>query len=342
MICRNFSSRILAKTIWQNGLSFIVLLFLFTGCAAPLHPPEPIYPVTAFVPEDVGNEVSRFAPVFLVDESDKSYNLIGRPMARIDEDGDEEIYVDSREPAIFWQKLEFTTDRGRYTNLVYRIHFPEVPFNLIPFHLTSGDNVGLIVVVTLNDKQEPVLLTMVNTCGCYLGIIPTTFLPEDAYPEDWDTANQFIYGEYLPGLITYNSDDLDKGSRLFMIHLRGGTHRVKCIQPLAKQEELAKHETVITPLLNIAKLDLLQLDGTTTSFFETTGPKKGLVKGSNKIWERLFMSWWALDWNIGMDKRYGPSEEMETVFYTSLKIWARDDSDMWNFPRFLKYWGWNL
>jgi hypothetical protein len=58
--------------------------------------------------------------------------------------------------------------------------------------------------------------------------------------------------------------------------------------------------------------------------------------------ERFFVSWWAFDWHVGEDKAYGPAEETGTVFYTSLKFWRRDVSDMWFFDRFLKYWGWNL
>ena len=28
--------------------------------------------------------------------------------------------------------------------------------------------------------------------------------------------------------------------------------------------------------------------------------------------------------------------------YTSLKPWNRNESDMWNFARFLEFWGWRL
>lgn len=54
------------------------------------------------------------------------------------------------------------------------------------------------------------------------------------------------------------------------------------------------------------------------------------------------MSWWAFDWYVGENKRLGPAEETGTTFYTSLKFWARDKSDIWNFGSFLKYWGWGL
>ncbi len=95
-------------------------------------------------------------------------------------------------------------------------------------------------------------------------------------------------------------------------------------------------------LAPIAALDALPADGQTTSFFETSGARKGYVKGSSKPLERLLISWWALDWRVGQDKRYGPAEEMNTTFYTSLKPWRREQSDMWPFAEFLRYWGWRL
>lgn len=54
------------------------------------------------------------------------------------------------------------------------------------------------------------------------------------------------------------------------------------------------------------------------------------------------MSWWTFDLYIGNDKRLGDPAETGTVFYTSLKPWARDKSNMWFFADFLDYWGWQL
>jgi hypothetical protein len=64
--------------------------------------------------------------------------------------------------------------------------------------------------------------------------------------------------------------------------------------------------------------------------------------GFFKPLEKLFMSWWSMDWRVGEDKDLGPKEKTGTTFYTSLKFWAREKSDLWNFARFLKYWGWEL
>ena len=100
--------------------------------------------------------VLRYEPLFLVHNIDETYNRIGRPSARLDDQGKEQIYVDTEHPAIYYLKRYFTTQKGNYTNLIYRVHFPKVPFSLIPFHLTAGKNVGLLVVITLDSVQRPV------------------------------------------------------------------------------------------------------------------------------------------------------------------------------------------
>jgi hypothetical protein len=80
----------------------------------------------------------------------------------------------------------------------------------------------------------------------------------------------------------------------------------------------------------------------TTPFFIQEGRRKGYVKGSKKPLERLFMSWWTFDPYIGRDKAYGDPEVTGTRFFISIKFWRRDDSNLWDFPRTLRYFGWKL
>jgi hypothetical protein len=96
----------------------------------------------------------------------------------------------------------------------------------------------------------------------------------------------------------------------------------------------------LLPLEALEQLDLG--NGATTSFYETAGDRRGYVKESYKPRERLFMSWWALDWRVGEDKKLGRDKDDGIEFYTSLKPWARSASDMRDFAAFLKYWGWRL
>lgn len=92
----------------------------------------------------------------------------------------------------------------------------------------------------------------------------------------------------------------------------------------------------------MADLQALPLDGTSTSFFEEQGSRRGYVKNSQKHLERLLMGWWSLDLHVGEDKALGPVEETGVILYTSLKPWARRQSDLWPFAEFLHYWGWML
>ena len=90
------------------------------------------------------------------------------------------------------------------------------------------------------------------------------------------------------------------------------------------------------------RLDRLPVEDGTTSFYYSEGLLKGHVKGSIKPWETLFMSLISLDLFVGSDKAYAATAETDNPFYTSLKPWRREDSNMWEFARFLYYWGWRL
>ena len=173
-----------------------------------------------------------YAPLFLTHNYGASYNRIGEPSARHDDRGTEQIYIDTGNPIIYFFKNTFTTPKGNYTNLIYRVHFPKVPFRLIPFYLTAGKNVGLMVVITLDSQQRPVLVTTVHTCGCYLVIVPTSFLPRDALPVKWREKPIRAYGENLPWVLDYSKIRDPK----LLIHLRPGVHRVMDIEIIDKHK----------------------------------------------------------------------------------------------------------
>ena len=334
------------KTGWPDPLirglrttlrSAATLLFLTAvmSCAKPA-PIVDLNRQTLFVAEG-DTPLHVHAPSFVIDQPPKDYNLIGTPTATLQENGNELIFIDPSKATLYAEERSFQTARGDYRNLIYRVHFEKVPAR----HLVAGKNIGLIVVVTLNRDDQPVLLTVVHTCGCYLGIIPTSYLDDAALPEGWDrTAMQNIYGEQLPGNLDFGDSDL-RDTRIMLL-LADGTHRASNVWLQAATELPAGAMTpmALAPLDSLNRLKLA--NGGTTSFFETEGSRKGLVKGSSKPWERLFMSWWALAWNIGVDKKLGVDATYVDTFYTSLKPWARDDSDMRDFRRFLEYWGWKL
>jgi hypothetical protein len=236
-------------------------------------------------------------------------------------------------------KRRFRTEKATYTNLIYRVHFPKVPYSLIPFNLTAGKNVGLMVVVTFNTDNLPVLITTVHTCGCYKAIVPTQYLPDDALPENWTGKQLYVYGEKLPALLQYHAVSTPQ----LMVHVRPGVHRVMNLEVRDTQVLSAdRYRVVPMKTVPMEQLAALPANNGTTSFYHTGGILKGHVKGSVKPLETLFMSLISLDLFVGTDKAYADAAETGNPFYTSLKPWRRDDSDMWNFSNFLSYWGWRL
>lgn len=316
------------------------VLMILSGCAH--HKKIPVEK-TKTVYQGQGMEenlIFQQAPLFLVHDNTLTYNRIGRPSAKYDHQGNEKIYVDTDHPTIYYLKRQFATPKGRYTNLIYRVHFPKVPFSLIPFYLTAGKNVGLLVIITLDSAKRPVLVTTVGTCGCYLAIVPTSFLPGDALPDKWQDKPLNIYGEILPARLSYANRNTSK----LLIHIRPGVHRVMDLEVVdEKNIKTSRFLTIIpAPLKPIQELEQIPLDSTSTSFYYDTGVLKGHVKGSIKPWESIFLSLLSLDFFVGTDKVYGDSKETGNPFYTSLKPWNRNASSMWDFEAFLKFWGWGL
>jgi hypothetical protein len=325
-----------AGRIGRRGV--FLCLALAAGCAT-VPAPVPLGPPAAFVATGDGL-AARFAPVFVPQRPDLTHNRVGTPFATRAADGAEHVGVDPDRPAVFVRRIPFATARGTYTNLVYRVHFTRVPYAPRFSHVSAGPNVGLLVVVTLDAAERPVLVTTVHTCGCYLAFLPTAALPEDAYPPGWDSGGQGVWGEHLPGRLTLPAG---LGNARPVLWLRAGTHRVMHAALMTDAGIAAAFRTIPAPLRPVEALDALPLaGGGTTSFFHTEGPLAGYVKGSSKPLELLAAAWWALDSRVGVDKRYGPADKMRTRFYTSLKFWRRTESDMWPFADFLRYWGWRL
>lgn len=326
-------------TFWAEvGIAVIVLIL--SGCAYSqkgIH--DPIN--TIYLSQGERDSlISRFVPVFLIYNYREPYNRIGIPSATFDARGNEKIYVDHQRPAIYHMIRQFSTEKGTYTNLIYRVHFPEIPFSLIPFHISAGKNVGLMVVITLDTSNRPLLVTTVGTCGCYAAIVPTSYLPPETLPLDWKNEPLEVYGEKLTHLLDFEKL---KNPRL-VIHLRSEVHRVMRLEPMEEERlrDPKRFSIIRAPLIPMTTLEQIPINGEKTSFYHDRGPLKGHVKGSVKLWETLFLSLVSQDLFVGTDKIYGDSEITENPFYTSLKPWNRKSSDMWNFARFLQFWGWRL
>ncbi|BHH82042.1 hypothetical protein LA52FAK_03310 [Desulforhopalus sp. 52FAK] len=250
---------------------------------------------------------------------------------------DIELQVNPRIASLYFEQDHFTTEKGTYTNRIYRLHFPEVPFGLCTLNITAGKNPGLLIIYTSDRYDRLVLITTVHTCGCYLAFFPTGDLAEDAFPDNWPQSIQTVFGYKLPGIISSQTTS----DKPYTFTIASETHRVIGVSKAGIDHT---DFTQIRPLRlhPMTQLSNLPYQSGAVSFFETDGPRAGYVKNNNKPLERLLISWWAFDWHVGEDKAYGRSDSSTTPFYTSLKFWQRDNSDMKDFPRFLSYWGWNL
>lgn len=265
-----------------------LLLSILTSCARPHLPADPGSSL-AITARDEDQLTGRLLPVFLIENPREFYNLIGTPRATAARHGSACVSVDPAQSSIYTREERFSTANGTYTNLIYRIHFPETPLSFLPFYLTAGKNVGLLIIVTLNGDGQPLLYTTLHTCGCYLAFVPTTYLPKKAYPENWRTdKRQIVYSQSLPGILDFSATE-PAGSKTAIL-VENATHRIKDIW----LEDRATLATYTTRNARIAPLESLKAlpvpGGGTTSFFETSGERKGYVKGSQKMWERLFMS----------------------------------------------------
>ncbi len=318
----------------------LVVFLALSGCARDIKlTAEKVYNIYK-VEDRKDNAVNFFAPGFLTYEYQNIHNRIGRPSASYDEKGREHIYIDTDYPVMYYMVREFSTGRGKYTNYIYRVHFPEVPFSLVPFNLTAGKNVGLIVIVTVDSKNRPLLITSVHTCGCYLAIVPTSHLPSDALPEDWEEEPLRVYGERLPWKIEY----MEKEDPKILVYLRPDVHRVMNLEVIEGNDLRMNRgfKKISTALLNIDELERIPIDDKSTSFYYQEGMLKGHVKGSVKLWESILFSTISLDLFVGTDKVYADPEVTGNPFYTSIKPWNRNSSDMWDFAEFLEFWGWKL
>jgi len=320
-----------------NSLITILLLFLTSCSSIPIHSKANLL---AYSVQSDSSLITQNMPVFVIENQKEDYNLIGTVSAKITEDNNEFTYIDPKIATIYTEKRLFKTLNNLYTNLIYRVHFEKVPDGFFPFYIAAGNNTGLIVIVTLNHLNQAILYTTVHSCGCYLAFVPTSNMPESSFPNGWNTGRQEAYSENLPGLLEYKKPFPIQEKVGVLI--RSGTHRIKDIW-LLKSDSLEKTKTVMADVKPLDSLKNLPLGyNETTSFFENSGARKGYVKGSYKFREWLFMSWWAFDSRIGEDKVYGTDKNEGITFYTSIKPWAREESDMRDFNGFLKYWGWGL
>lgn len=337
--------------VWNfRVIVLISTMLLLTGC---YHEPKTLYldSASAYIYEPPKQMVSetqddlalfeKFCPIFVVEKNEKPYNKIGQPKIKRGPQKKLEAFVDPSSHPIYVQKVNFVTKKGEYTNLIYRVHFEKVPYGLRPFQVTAGKNVGLLVIITLNSQQLPILVTSVHTCGCYISMIPTNHLSPDAFPRNWKDEPTYRYGEKYPAMVDYPCPMKEGAHPVFF--LRNQTHRVTDVYVENTSKVRAQYNTAQMPLVQMNSLEDLPIEGEdkTLSFYYDE-LNKGYVRNSLKPFEFLMISWWAFDPNVGCDKRYAPANQLMKRFYTSLNPAYWRESDLWNFPVAARFWGWEL
>jgi len=313
---------------------FLLLFFVLSGCCSNVGGP---HQQISYVSATNNIELQDLhPPQFYVQSGEYSYNAIGTPEV-VEKKGKPEVRVNHTAATLYFEENHFSTEKSKYTNHIYRLHFSKVPFDICNLNITAGNNPGLLIIYTIDSQGRTVLITTVHTCGCYLAFFPTTDLAKEAFPDDWPGSIQSVYGYKLPSIVA--SETLVKTPYIFS--LASGTHRINEVSTTPSQQQglAAINDMTIQPL---SALYQLPYQNGVESFFETEGTRSGYVRNNSKPLERLLISWWAFDWHVGEDKAYGKRDYSAPPFYTSLKFWQRENSDMNDFPRFLSYWGWKL
>jgi hypothetical protein len=342
--CRIRAADVFASSHWCSlytavrcvvPLLLLLTTLFFSGCAH--RPADPATTALYLSPVPAGEQPGH-APAFLIRENHRVYNRIGTPAVLPASVSSAEVIVDPAKPSIYFETATFIAPRGQYRNLIYRLHFSEVPFGLCKWNLTAGKNPGLLIIYTLDQNDQLLLVTTVHTCGCYLAFLPTQFLDREAFPKNWPEQRQRVYGYELPALLDTSAEAREQ----LIFTIADQNHRISAVTTGLPDASDYIGDPIPMELLPLGALYHLPFADGELSFFETEGPRAGYVKNNTKILERLLIGWWAFDWRVGEDKAYGQDDSSPAIFYTSLKFWARKASDLKNFPAFLEYWGWRL
>lgn len=120
--------------------------------------------------------------------------------------------------------------------------------------------------------------TILHTCGCYAAIVPTSFLPRCALPEEWKDQPLKVYGETLPQRLDYRGRKKPK----LLVHLRPAVHRIMDMEVIEDPDmyDGSGLNIIVSDLAHMEAPQRIPINGTTTSFYYNKGLMKGHVKGS--------------------------------------------------------------
>ncbi len=304
---------------------------LFEGARSAFGPkPDPTPFV--YVPERSSENhdqtlLSRFAPFFIVEAGEAAYNRIGTPEI-VGHGSYVRARVDPDRHAVFAEVHRDRIGAVEVLELVYRIHFRELAFEPRVF-FEMHRNAGVFAIVTLRlPEEEPLLLTVVYTCGCYPELFPTERFPEAALPS----------GTSRPELVATVEPERER----FAVRLTSRTHRVRGVEVVTEPPPGVRREAALRPLADLRCLPIEGYPGETASFFYTSGYLKGHVRGAWSPIEGLTAGVLLLDPTLGMDKDFGDPDVTGTPFYTSIWPCARQSSRLDRLGPFLEHRGFRV
>lgn len=210
---------------FTNLIVLFISISILSACA-PVSNQSPQDGSLSYRGGSLEEPLHQHSPVFIIEKPEHDYNRIATPVPVLNGKDKPTISMDTESATVFAEERVWEGNSGNYTNLIYRIHFSEIPFRLWPLHLGAGKNIGLFVIITINDNNQPLLITTLHTCGCYLSFTPTSYLDPKYFPDNWSIDRQYIYGEDLPAFLKFQNN---QSSEKITLLLRESTHRVKNI-----------------------------------------------------------------------------------------------------------------
>jgi hypothetical protein len=272
--------------------------------------------------------LARFAPAFVIDEGEAVWNRIGTPTLHR-RAGIERARVETGTPALYAEARAERIGARDAWQLVYRIHFDQ----LAPtwkYLASLHRNAGLLVLVTVDrESGEPLSVSTVHTCGCWLAVVPTDALAHAALPPGWPAERQDVHGESLPARI--GAPALGAGER-FVVHLASRSHRVRDV---VVARPLDARELPLVAMDALRELPVQGVPGATGSFFHEAGWLRGYVKGAWVPLEGLTLGVLTFDPRLGMDRDFGDPEVTGARFFTALAPWRREETRLDRFGRAL-------
>lgn len=324
----------------------LLALLSFALCSLP---PPVAAEVQVFAPPPCAGDpwhdraalLACFAPIWIAPGAERDFNRVGTPVAA---PGDSwigsgvAIRVDPDRPTVYASARDERIGERDVIQLVYRVHFTRIPWSWSWHFFEAHRNAGLFALVTLDAHTlEPLLVTTVHTCGCYLAVVPTAAFPAAALPHDWQPDRQRVFGKSLPARIA----PPEPGVSRIAIALEPGSHRVVDVDVRADVPANGARP------LALADLDALRTlraeDGSVHSFYYASGPLKGHVKGAwNPLEGLTIFGLVALDPSVGMDKELGDPAQTGTPFYTQISFWKQGASRLDRFGALLAGRGFRL